>query len=80
MATMNIKDPRVHELAGELARLRGTTATAAVRSALEEALARELRSQKNLGAALSRLQERARLTKDTWLSDGDLYDEAGLPK
>lgn len=70
----------MHELAGELARLRGTTATAAVRSVLEEALAREMRSQKNMGAALTRLQERAKLTKDTWLSDGDLYDEAGLPQ
>ena len=34
MATLNIKDERVHALATELARLRGTTATSAVLDAL----------------------------------------------
>ena len=41
MATLNIKDPRVHELATELARQRGTTATAVVRDALEKEAAKQ---------------------------------------
>jgi len=37
---MNIKDPKVHDLARRLAERRGTSLTGAVRDALEEALAR----------------------------------------
>ncbi|HMS37141.1 MAG TPA: type II toxin-antitoxin system VapB family antitoxin [Arachnia sp.] len=80
MATMNIKDPRVHELAHELARLRGSSATAAVREALEDALAGERRRRASLGASFARLQERAAATKAEWLSEDDLYDESGLPR
>ena len=40
MAAMNIKDPRVAALARELAGLRSTSATAAVREALEHDLTR----------------------------------------
>lgn len=80
MATMNIKDPRVHQLAHELATLKGSTATAAVRSALEDALARELHQRADRGQALRRLQRRVTETKDQWLTDLDLYDEAGLPR
>ena len=36
---LNIKDPRVHELARRLAEHRGTSLTTAVRQSLEEALA-----------------------------------------
>lgn len=77
---MNIKDPRVHELAHQLAQIRGTSATKAVRSALEEALGREELGRDGRSAALNRLQERAAETKDQWLSDDDLYDESGLPR
>ncbi len=77
---MNIKDPKVHELAKELARLRGSSATAAVRGALEEALAAERRRGKDLSAALARLQRRAASTRDEWHSPDDLYDENGLPR
>ncbi|HMR49838.1 MAG TPA: type II toxin-antitoxin system VapB family antitoxin [Arachnia sp.] len=79
MTTMNIKDPKVHELAHELARLRGSSATAAVRVALEEALAHERRG-KNLTERLARLQQRAATTQGDWAADDDLYDEHGLPR
>lgn len=80
MATMNIKDPRVHELAHTLAQIRGTSATAAVRGALEEALGREQRTRAEHGAAIDRLQARAAETAATWLDEKDLYDESGLPR
>ncbi|HHW83379.1 MAG TPA: type II toxin-antitoxin system VapB family antitoxin [Actinomycetales bacterium] len=77
---MNIKDPRVHEMAHRLARLQGTTATGAVRSALEEALARELAQHVDRDAALTRLQARVAGSTAEWLTDEDLYDEEGLPR
>ena len=77
---MNIKDPRVHELAHQLAQIRGMSATGAVRSALEEALGRAERGRDGRSAALNRLQARAAETKDQWLGDDDLYDESGLPR
>lgn len=80
MATMNIKDPRVHELAHELAKLRGSSATAAVREALEEAIGNERRRRTNLDEVLGRLQKRAAQTTSDWLSEDDLYDDAGLPR
>lgn len=80
MATMNIKDPRVHELATELARLRGSSATAAVRSALEEALAAELHRRADRTSSLRELQAQAAATCHLWADDEDLYAEAGLPR
>lgn len=77
---MNIKDPRVHELAHRLAALRGSTATAAVRSALEEALANELRNRGDRRGSLCALQERVRGSQAHWLTDEDLYDAEGLPR
>ncbi|MDO5635433.1 MAG: type II toxin-antitoxin system VapB family antitoxin, partial [Micrococcus sp.] len=63
MPTMNIKDPRVHALARELAQLRGSSATAAVRAALEEALIRDRSGRVDRAQAMRRLQERAAATK-----------------
>lgn len=80
MATMNIKDPRVHQLAHELAQLRGSTATAAVRSALEEALAHEKAERADRRARLARLRERVAGTMDQWTGDDELYDDSGLPR
>lgn len=80
VATMNIKDPRVRELARELAALQGTSATAAVRGALEEALVRARSARVDRAGALGELQERVRATSDQWRSDHDLYDEHGLPR
>ncbi|GAB3706549.1 type II toxin-antitoxin system VapB family antitoxin [Mariniluteicoccus flavus] len=80
MATMNIKDPLVHELAHELATLRGSSATAAVRAALEEALDHERHRHIDRPSALRALQDSARSTSDQWLTDDDLYDTDGLPR
>lgn len=42
MRSLNIKDPRVYEMAAQLSQLENTSMTGAVRSALEESLARAL--------------------------------------
>lgn len=78
MATLNIKDPRVHELATELARRRGTTATAVVRDVLEKELD-ETPVPIDI-KKIEALQQRARKLDLAWYSDDDLYDENGLPK
>lgn len=78
MATLNIKDPRVHELATELARRRGTTATAVVRDVLEKELD-ETPAPIDI-KKIEALQQRARELNLAWYSDEDLYDENGLPK
>ncbi|HLS14031.1 MAG TPA: type II toxin-antitoxin system VapB family antitoxin [Beutenbergiaceae bacterium] len=80
MATMNIKDPRVHQLAHELAALKGSSATRAVREALERELERERQSHEPDWAGLRRLQERVSGTSHLWLTDDDIYDEHGLPR
>lgn len=80
MATLNIKDPRVHAMAHELAKLRGTSATDAVRQALEHDLARARSVRSDRGAALALLQERARVAAEQWIDADDLYDDEGLPR
>lgn len=47
MATITIKDPEVHRLAHELAALRRTSATGAVRDALRETIEREQPSRRS---------------------------------
>ena len=79
---LNIKDRRVHDLARQLAERRGTTLTAAVESALEEALARSGRSG---GRVLERLDaisgHCAGLPRRDGRSEDEIlgYDEHGLP-
>ena len=80
MATMNIKDPEVHRLAGLLAARRNTTLTGAVREALQEALERDRASRAGMAEALLALAEEFRAMGGTVLTDDDLYDEEGLPK
>ncbi|MCY7400489.1 MAG: type II toxin-antitoxin system VapB family antitoxin [Nocardioides sp.] len=81
MATMNIKDPEVRELALELARRLNTSMTDAVRQALLEAVQRERRVRDDY---VERMSELARLTHDASLhpilTDDDLYDHMGLPR
>lgn len=77
---MNIKDPRVHEMATELGRLQGSSATAAVRGALERELDRIRGARAIDWDGVRVLQERASATSADWLDDADLYDEAGLPR
>ncbi len=78
VATMNIKDPEVHRLAGLLAKRRGTSATAAVREALSEALARETTDERYERSL--RLAQESAAIPEPFLTDDDLYDDAGLPR
>lgn len=80
MPTMNIKDPEVHRLARVLAHRRGTTATGAVRQALQEALERADGDVAERAKRLLAIGERSRQRGGTVRSDADLYDEHGLPR
>lgn len=81
MATMNIKDPEVRELAERLASQRHTSMTDAVRQALTEAIEREERSREGMVERLMEIAKRVREASDEpFLTDDDLYDERGLPK
>lgn len=80
MASLNVKDPVVRELAMKLAKLRGTTATGAIRDALTEALARESRPREGMAERLLAVGRAAAPHADTFLSDDELYDASGLPK
>jgi len=78
---MNIKDPEVHRLAHELATRRGTSATRAVREALEDALARARSDREGMAEDLLALAAELR-SRDPrpGLEADDLYDERGLPQ
>ena len=78
---MNIKDPKVRELALELARIRGVSMTEAVRQAVMEALRLERQNDEDYVARGIRLAEAVRaVSTEPVLTDDDLYDEWGLPK
>jgi len=84
MATLNIKDEKVRELAKDLADRRGTSMTGAIRSALEEALAAEIgRRDADADAVVARLEaisRRSAARPEPFLADEDLYDARGLPQ
>ena len=81
MATMNIKDPAVRDMAMALARRRGTSATAAVRQALAEALERDAEASRlGLAERLMAIGAQAQQRSGGYLTDTDLYDESGLPR
>jgi antitoxin VapB len=78
--TLNIKDPKVYELAGELARRRATSMTGAVRQALTEALERTRLTPEEKVRRMTETAKRAQAIEGPWLTDDDLYDEWGLPR
>lgn len=81
VATMNIKDPEVHRMAHELASMRHTSATGAVREALREALERERRAgNEGMAERLMEIARRSAARPEPFLNDDDLYDERGLPR
>lgn len=80
MATMNIKDPAVRELAERLASRRRTSLTDAVRQALTEAIEREEKSREGMAERLLEIGRRAAAIPGPYLTDDDLYDERGLPR
>lgn len=78
--TLNIKDPKVYELAGELARRRATSMTGAVRQALTEALERTRLTPEEKILRMKEIAQRVAAIPGPYLTDDDLYDERGLPK
>lgn len=84
MATMNIKDPEVRELAIELARIRGVSMTEAVRQAIDEALRHDRHNDDDFVERLLSIGRTARAKADALgirpLTDDEMYDEAGVPR
>ncbi len=80
---LNIKNPKAHELARELAAIEGTTLTAAVIKALQDALAEHGRRRVAKRQLLQALIRSARDENTQPAGDAfdDLYDpETGLPQ
>lgn len=81
--TLNIKDPKAHDLAQALARETGETMTLAVIEALRERLARVQRGRRIASAdeLLAIGQRCAEGLSGPVVAHGDLlYDERGLPR
>lgn len=86
MGQLNIKDEVLIAEAKELAALLGTSATGAVRAAVQERLAREKAArdearQRKVAAIMAIAKDAAKLFPPGSSSDhSDLYDENGLPR
>jgi antitoxin VapB len=86
MGQLNIKDDALIAEAKELAALLGTSATGALREAVQERLAREKAAraearQRKIAAIMAIAKEASKLVPPGVTSDhSDLYDEHGLPK
>ena len=81
--TLNIKDPKAHDLAQALSRETGETMTLAVIEALRERLARVQRGRRIASAdeLLAIGQRCAEGLSGPVVAHGDLlYDERGLPR
>jgi len=77
---MNIKDPQVHQLALELAELRHTSMTDAVRQALVETLDRDRNSGERIGQRIAEAAARWRAAGGVVVPEDELYDDDdGLP-
>ena len=74
---LNIKDPETERLAAELARMMGTTKTAAVRTALRDA---EARLQVERGAVDRERRLRRFLTAEAWPQIPDAVRGVEIPK
>ena len=88
MGALNIKDAEVAKKARQLAKLKGTTITAAVEQALDASIAaatrmsdaeREAR-EKRVDEAIKRFQAIVPPDDPCWDMLEDMYDENGLPK
>jgi len=78
--TLHLKDPEVHRLAAELARRRGTSMTAAVRSALQDAVEAMERDRDDMVERILEVSRRSAELEAPFLTDADLYDDQGLPR
>jgi antitoxin VapB len=84
--SINIKNPRVHELARQAAALTGQSQTSVIETALERLLA-ELQTADTIESRGARIDHiladahrRARITEGDGITVEDLYDDAGLPR
>lgn len=82
---MNIKSPDAHQMAQELAKLRGLSITQAVTEAIREGLDREKRrNEKPLSAELLEIGRRCAMHVKKPIHSRDharfLYNNKGLPK
>jgi antitoxin VapB len=75
--SLNIKNPRVHEMAREVARRTGLTQTGAVEAALERMLDELGENPSGIDDLIAGLQ--TDIAAHGPLSMDDLYDESGLP-
>lgn len=90
--SLNIKDEETHAMVRELAALKGTTLTTAVKLAVKEEIDREKASQGKSGSprkskrsevvqAFAReFVSRVKVPIHSWDIDKLLYDDKGLPK
>jgi len=84
--SLNIKNPEAHELAAELAKLRGVTVTKAVTDALRSDLERERNRKSRNGLAQELLRIGRRCSNHISIPTSSLdhsqmlYDEHGLPR
>jgi len=88
--SLNIKDEETHAMVRELAALKGTTLTAAVKYAVKEEIEREKASQDKSQSPKKRSEvvqafarefvSRIKGPINSWDIDKFLYDEMGLPK
>ncbi|QWC84106.1 type II toxin-antitoxin system VapB family antitoxin [Nocardioidaceae bacterium] len=86
--SLNIKNPRVHELARQAARLRGTNQTAVIEEALELLLRQhgadpdEASAQRKIDAAhrIAAAYARPPMGEPAIVRVEDLYDDSGLPR
>jgi len=85
--SLNIKDEETHALVRELAALKGTSMTGAVKAAVQAEIEKEKAAKQPRKKRSEIVQEFAvafsRQVKNpihSWEIDGLLYDERGLPK
>src|SRR6266567_4029506 len=90
--SLNIKDEETHAMVRELASLKGTTLTAAVKLAVKEEIEREKASQGKTGSLKKRKRSevvqafarefvsRVKNPTHSWDIDKLLYDDMGMPK
>jgi antitoxin VapB len=76
--SLNVKNPRVHEMAREAAARTGMSQTSVIELALQRFLASLSSADEELDALIHALQ--ARIAVGGPLSTDDLYDEDGLPR
>jgi antitoxin VapB len=84
--SLNIKNPEAHQLATELARLRGVSVTQAVLDAVRDGLVREKERRKPgaLTEELLAIAQRCAAHMQPGFTSADhadlLYDEQGMPR